>query len=278
MLLGCTSLASHGQVMVTRNVDYLAGADYDKGKDLLDIFVPAQAENVPIIVYFHGGALLRGDKSGGTNLGLRLAGQGIGLVSVNYRLSPNVEFPAHLDDAKNATSWVIDNIENYGGDKDRIYVAGHSAGAYLAALLAIDGSQKANDQSILSQISGSILISPFLYVEETAKDRIARDPVHATIWGEEEDQWEAASVTPHILPGRNNSLLIYADGDEDWRKTQILTFANAMRQADNANIQTIEVPDRNHSSLLTAILAEDDQVSDLIVEFVQKRSKPVAAN
>lgn len=260
----------NSQVIVKEDIDYLPDSEYSDNKDFLDIYMPEGNKDAPVIVYFHGGALLMGNKSWGKDIGNKVAESGIGLVSVNYRLSPGFQHPAHLQDAAAATAWVINNIQKYGGDPQKVYVAGHSAGAYLAALLAIDFSVLQAHNIVPSKIKGAVLISPFLYVEETAKDRIERDSVYKTIWGNDPENWLQASVTPHILPDRNNILLIYADGDEAWRKEQNKRFAKAMTEIGNLNVHTKEVPNRDHLTLLSNILDEDDRIVKLIGEFVTK--------
>ncbi|WP_445385800.1 alpha/beta hydrolase [Robiginitalea sp. IMCC44478] len=260
----------HAQVIVNEDIDYFPESEYTDSKDYLDIYMPEGKKDVPVIVYFHGGALLMGNKSWGKDIGHKVAKSGIGLVSVNYRLSPGFQHPAHLQDAAAATAWVINNIEKYGGDPQNVYVAGHSAGAYLAALLSIDFSVLQAHEIEPSTIRGTILISPFLYVEETAKVRIERDSVYKTIWGNEPENWVQASVTPHILPDRNNILLIYADGDEAWRKEQNERFAKAMTDIGNLRVYTKEVPNRDHLTLLSKILDEDDRIVKLIHDFVMK--------
>ena len=263
-------MLADAQVVVTENIDYIADAVYNDNKDLLDIYMPEGKNQAPVIVYFHGGALLTGNKSWGKDIGHKVAESGIGLVSVNYRLSPEFQHPNHVHDAAAATAWVINNIAAYGGDPQKVYVAGHSAGAYLAALLAIDSTLLKIHEIENSKLAGAVLISPFLFVEETAKVRIESDATYKTIWGNEPQSWIQASVTPHILPNRDNILLIYADGDDDWRKEQNERFATAMTDAGNLRVFTKEVPNRAHLTLLTAIMDNDDMIVNLISDFVLK--------
>ena len=270
LLIILSTVLVNAQVIVTTDIDYIADSVYNENKDFLDIYMPEGKKDAPVIVYFHGGALLMGNKSWGKDIGHKVAESGIGLVSVNYRLSPDFQHPAHLNDVATATAWVINNIKAYGGNPKKVYVAGHSAGAYLAALLAIDFSVLQAHNIEQSKIIGAILISPFLFVEETAKVRIERDSIFKTIWGNEPQSWMRASVTPHILPDRDNILLIYADGDDNWRKEQNERFAAAMTAAGNLRVITKEVPNRAHLTLLTAILDDDDMIVDLIRDFVLK--------
>ena len=231
---------------------------------VLFIYMPVGADDVPVIVFFHGGRLRAGDKSYGRVVASRMVPQGIGVVSTNYRLSPSVMHPAHVQDAAAATAWVFENIGRYGGDPDNLYVAGHSAGGYLAALLALDPTHLGAHGLSLASIQGTIPISPFLYVEETAADR-PKD-----VWGENPSDWLAASVTPHITDGKARMLLIYADGDNEWRRRQIESFGEAMRIAGNDGVRVVEVPERTHLSLMSEMNAADDQIGNLVLSFINE--------
>ena len=149
----------------------MSEVDYEGREDLLDIYMPDGAGGVPVVVFFHGGGLRGGDRNHGYLVASRPVPLGIGVVSPSYRLSPSVMHPAHVQDAAAATAWTIKNIARYGGEPDSVYVAGHSAGAYLAALLSIDPAHLGAHELSAASIRGSILISAFLYVEEIAEDR-----------------------------------------------------------------------------------------------------------
>jgi acetyl esterase/lipase len=259
-LVAATTVSAQG--VVVHDVDYVQGVDYEDGKDLLDIYMPEGAENAPVMVFFHGGQLRAGDKSVGQGFAQRFVSAGIGVVSASYRLSPMFRHPAHVEDAASATAWVVENIARYGGDPQNVYVTGHSAGAYLAALLILDPTLLGAHGLSPRSIRGSIPISAFLYVEETAADR-PKD-----VWGSDPTDWMAASVSPHIGTAQGRMLLIYADGDDEWRRTQNDTFGDAMRQAGNHGTRVVEVPDRNHFTLMTSLNAEDDRIRALVLDFI----------
>jgi acetyl esterase/lipase len=247
---------------VTRDIDYLPGEDYADGDDRLDVHMPDHVKDGSVLVFFHGGALRFGDKSYGDVLAKRLLPLGIGVVSANYRLSPAVRHPAHAQDAASAFAWTVRHIADYGGDPARVYVSGHSAGAYLAALLALDRTYLGKHGLGLDAIRGAVLISPFLYVEETARDR------PKTVWGMNPDDWLAASVTPHIGPGDIDFLLLYADGDEAWRKAQNERFVVELSKAGSRSIRALELDDRDHRSLMIRINEPDDRIGVLIRAFL----------
>lgn len=104
----------------------------------LDLYVPEAAELAPVIVFWHGGMWKKGSKDDVRFVGAALARSGYVAVIPNYRLYPQVRFPAFVDDGARAVAWVREEIASFGGDPDAIFLMGHSAGAYIATMLAFD--------------------------------------------------------------------------------------------------------------------------------------------
>ena len=111
-----------------------AGDDYADRMCRLDIYYPADESGFPTVVWFHGGGLT----GGGREIPRELTEQGFAVVGVEYRLSPHVKVADCVDDAAAAAAWVVKNIASYGGDPAKIFVAGHSAGGYLASMIGLD--------------------------------------------------------------------------------------------------------------------------------------------
>lgn len=250
---------------ITRNVDYRGEGSHEEGRDLLDIYMPEGASRAPVVVFFHGGALTFGSKDSGQVLAEQMVPKGVGVVSANYRLSPEVMHPTHVQDAAAAVAWTVENIAEYGGNPDRLVVSGHSAGGYLAVLLGLDPRFLEAESASMDAIRSVVAISPFLYVEEIAPDR------DKSVWGEDPQAWREASVTPRLRPGppaARPMLLIYASGDEQWRKAQINRFAPHMVAVGNGNMSVVQVPNRDHGSLMTDMDEPDDQIAELIFREV----------
>lgn len=108
--------------------------EYSKERCRLDVYYPEGSKGFKTLVWFHGGGLVEGSK----DMPPLLRDKGICIVSVNYRLSPRAKAPAYIEDAAASVAWVFDNIAKYGGDPQQIYVGGHSAGGYLALMIALD--------------------------------------------------------------------------------------------------------------------------------------------
>ena len=108
----------------------------EKNKQYLDIYLP-EAEEFAVVLYFHGGGLVSGDKSDQRTFFDYMVSHGIAVVSANYRMHPAFKYPDFLMDAADAVAWVFKNMGKYGKIKG-IYVGGSSAGGYISQMLCFD--------------------------------------------------------------------------------------------------------------------------------------------
>lgn len=138
----------------------------------LDIYVPAEAATgpVPVIIFFYGGGWQFGAKGMLRPLAEVLAAQGYVVVTPDYRVFPEVTYPGFIEDAAAAIRWTRDNIADYGGDPDRIVLSGHSAGAHIAALAALDTSFLDAVEVPQSAIRGVVGMSGPYYHPEPYRD------------------------------------------------------------------------------------------------------------
>lgn len=130
--------------------------DYARERCRLDLYVPAEQTNFATVVWFHGGGLTEGNRS----LPNALKSKGIALVAAGYRLSPQVKAPAYIEDAAAAVAWTFRNIATYRGSTNLIFVSGHSAGAYLTAMVGLDKHWLAAHGLDANRIAGLIPLSP----------------------------------------------------------------------------------------------------------------------
>jgi acetyl esterase/lipase len=127
------ALAPTGGITETHDIRYSAG-----NRHLLDIYAPDEQRQAPVVVFIHGGGWTDGDRRIYRFVGAALAARGFLTVVPDYRLFPEVRFPAFLQDNAVAVAWTRSNIARYGGDPRRIFLMGHSAGAYNVAMLTLD--------------------------------------------------------------------------------------------------------------------------------------------
>ncbi|NYE61190.1 acetyl esterase/lipase [Duganella sp. 1224] len=148
------------------------GGDADRTTDLaygdgprrkLDVYRPRNAHGpAPVVVFFYGGNWVAGERADYAFVGRALASRGIVAVIADYRLHPEVSYPDFLRDAAQAVAWARREAARYGGDPQRLYVMGHSAGAYNAAMVALDGRWLAEQGMAPSDLRGWIgLAGPY---------------------------------------------------------------------------------------------------------------------
>jgi acetyl esterase/lipase len=120
----------------------------------LDVKSPSAGSGFPVVVWFHGGGLTGGTRSFPSELNRA----DIVVVTVEYRLHPDVKAPAYIEDAAAAVAWVFQHIEEYGGAADRVVVSGHSAGGYLSSMVGLDKRWLAAHSIDTNRIAG---LAPF---------------------------------------------------------------------------------------------------------------------
>ena len=141
-----------------RHTDLAYGPD---PQHRLDVYVPSKPAGAPcpVVVFWHGGRWRYGDKSDYRFVGATLAESGYVVVVANYRHYPQVKMPGFMDDAARAAQWAASHAGQYGGDPQRLYLMGHSAGAHLAALVTLDVRYFAATGQPIPRITGVIGLS-----------------------------------------------------------------------------------------------------------------------
>lgn len=107
----------------------------------LDVWRPSAAtasDRLPVLIFWYGGGWVHGDRRAYAFVGRAFARAGFVVILPDYRKVPGVRFPAFVQDGAQAVKWTRDHVTAFGGDAGRVVVSGHSAGAYIAAMLALD--------------------------------------------------------------------------------------------------------------------------------------------
>jgi acetyl esterase/lipase len=232
----------------------------------LDIYAPAGAVGPhPVLVFFYGGSWRSGSKRDYAFLGDAFSSRGLVTVTPDYRIAPDV-FPSFLEDGAAAIAWVQRNIAIYGGDPTRIVIAGHSAGAYIALMLALDAHYLRDAGASLPLRGAAGLAGPYDFypfdVDATrdafggAPDPQATQPVRF-----------ARADAPPLWLG-------WGEKDETVGPRNIENLAAAQRAA-GGRIETKLYPNLGHVGILLALsrpFRGRAPVLDDVVEFAQRMS------
>ena len=151
-----TCAAQTKESLDQRDIIYTTASDsYSQEKCRLDIHIPAHEEPFVTVIWFHGGGLTSGNKE----IPEALKNKGVAVVSASYRFAPHVSVKEVIRDAAEAVHWTYENIERYGGRKGKIVIAGYSAGAYLAMMLALNKEYVAYHDIEVDNMLGIIPVS-----------------------------------------------------------------------------------------------------------------------
>ena len=174
----------------------------------LDVYLPGPAATgpVPVLMFIHGGYWVVGHKDKLGFMAPPLTCAPAVLVTPGYRLAPGSKYPEQVDDCRVALKWVYDHIAEYGGDPDRIFLGGHSAGGHLAALVTLQTERLASSGLPADVVKGCFPVSGVFDVTDAPPDRrdaFLASPDHAK---------EASPV--HNAPGNRTPFLLEIGGND----------------------------------------------------------------
>lgn len=271
LLTGCQAAyfgvlnAAHARPDVTRQ-----HIEYDSRHSLgMDVYrsssVPADAA---VLVFFHGGSWRTGEIAWYRFVGEALAAEGMIVVVPEYRKYPDVQFPAFVEDAAQAVHYARAHAADWGGNPDRLFIAGHSAGAHIAGLLATDAHYLRRHSMTPGALAGFIgLAGPYDFAPITAASLRAIFPDRAN---------EAGTQPIHFVDGDEPPMLLLHGSDDRrvWpRNSEHL--AERLRAQQRA-VELVILPGVSHSGILTALADMDaDAVPSrrLLVDFVRAHSR-----
>jgi arylformamidase len=271
-----------GGVAITeaRDIPYDSMPGVDPNLLSLDVYTPkssstdSQEAGRPVVVMIHGGGWRSGDK-GNESQGARKAslfvGQGYVYVSVNYRLSPAVQHPAHVEDVAKALSWLADNIASYGGDPKRIFLMGHSAGAHLAALVTTDEAYLNRLGKSPAMVRGVILLDTAAYDILRNIDNFPDSEFNRLLienaFGKDRETWAKASPIEYVKQGKVLPAFLVFHTDRKSSTAISKEFVEALQKA-GVPAADVLVRGKNHQKLNREIGQQGDGTSGLILEFL----------
>lgn len=262
---------------------YAEGVVKNDSLQRLNLVLPEQTLNAPLLIWIGGGAWSYGDRNQEMAFARKLAEKGIAVASVSHRMSPaiwrdstlnkGVRHPEHIKDIAEATKWLFMNATKYKYNPEAFFIGGYSSGAHLAALLDLDpkyleaeGLPKDLFNGIIP-ISGTYdIVDYHRAMAQGSRPELAVLHVEA-VFGEGEAVFEEASPI-NYLENLNTPILLISDTNI-YNYTRL--FENRIRETDFRKIESIYIHHLSHGELWKELSFADQSIyRDLIIDFIQR--------
>jgi len=241
----------------------------------LDVYRPeAQTAPAPMLLVFHGGGFVRGDKAERENAGLRFGRDGFVTMVPNYRLGPTHHWPAGAEDVIAALEWARAHAADLGGDPRALWLLGESAGAAHVATATL---LKRFHPPAGLRIAGAVLVSGVynVHLERLARAQFGLatpDPRNEPYFGSDFARYPAMSVVAQVDAAPFPLLITFAERDLVQMQVQAgELFARLVTQHGFAPELAV-IPDHNHLSQVFAVNTGDESLTEPVLRFLRARA------
>jgi len=274
ILVTLASVSAADAQRVTRDIAYATAHE----RQVLDVYAPENAKNLPVVFWIHGGGWQAGNKSLVALKPKAFMDAGFVFVSINHRLLPAADMEAITHDVASALGWVHKNVAAYGGDPDRLFVMGHSSGGQLAALMCTDDRFAKAEGYSLTMIKGCVPVDadtfdiPAIIEVAETRARVHHLPMptngHRQKFGGDPAKHRDFSAVTHVAPNKGIPpfLILHIEANPD-------TGAQAQRlaavlTAAGISAKIVTGRETTHASLNDNIGVATDPVSMQVFAFV----------
>lgn len=263
-----------GELVVEKDIAYVASTVSDEQR--LDLYLPPGAHDTAVLIYVHGGGWRKGSKDNvyHEQFGSLFARHGFVTVVPNYRLSKVATHPAQIEDVAGAFAWTVENIEEYGGDPERIFISGHSAGGHLVSLLALDSRYLDRLGVPVGAIKGVLSLSaPY---DITQMNGRASKKLAELVFGKDQALWADASPIHHVGgDGIPPFLVLYAQRDPKTLREQAKAFAKALKER-KGHVVLYELKREGHLSEMIGSRRDKNPMAPAMLDFMNDLLGPQA--
>jgi arylformamidase len=275
--IACVSDA-HAQ-RVERDIPYAKAHE----RQVLDVYAPDGAKNLPVVFWIHGGGWQTGDKTMVALKPKAFTAAGFVFVSINHRLLPTVEMGAITRDVASALGWVHKNIAAHGGDPARLLVMGHSSGGQLAALMCTDDRYVKAEGFSLTAIKGCVPVDadtfdiPAMIEVAETRARVHHLPLptngHRQKFGNDPAKHRDFSTVTHVAKDKGIPpfLILHIAGSAD-TGAQARRLASVL-EAAGISVKVVAGRETTHASINDNIGAPNDAVTKELFAFVAEALK-----
>ena len=228
----------------------------------IDVFSPEKAHGRSIVVFFHGGGFVAEDKSHFGNVMSYFAAHGLVAVNANYRLAPKVVWPAESQDVGAVVAFLKAHAKDYGGNAQRIFLIGHSAGANIVAGYVLDPSlHPKGGPGVIAAILVSLPASRVVSITDPDRDLI--------YYGKDKSLYQKRAPASHLNESKLPLMLVTAEFDPVALAPDAYDMAARTCVRDGKCPAFLYLKGHNHISEIGSIGSKDDELGSRILDFVR---------
>src|SRR5205823_2873142 len=280
LLIAAAFLSEARAQDIKRSIPY---AEPALERQVLDVYSPPKAKNLPVVFWIHGGGWQTGDKTSVQIKPQAFMDKGFVFVSTNYRLLPSVEMATIVRDIVKSIRWVHDHIAGHGGDPNRLFIMGHSAGAQLAALICTDDRYLKAEGLSLAVIKGCVPVDGDTYdvsaIIETAETRwrvhgLPRAKFgHREKFGSDPAKHKDFSAVTHVASGKGIPpfLIPHVAGHPDV-SAQAQRLGTVLKDA-GVPVTVFGARETTHTKINADLGGPDDPATKALFEFLDRALK-----
>lgn len=280
-----TATGLNGQNFRTVNdLEYYETGGTDE-KQKLDLYLPDDVSDGPMLIWIHGGAWAFGNRKQERELAAQFASKGIAVAAISYRLSPGtwadpkfdkgIQHPEHINDVAHAFAWIYQHAQEYGYSANKVFVSGYSAGGHLAALLVTDthyltdlGLSAGNVRGVIP-IAGAYDISSYHDTHYRYNGPEMAEKHVKAVFGNTEADLANASPT-NFIDNLSVPMLLISE-NQSYNYTQI--FEKALKKAQKKDVSYLHVRELNHKAFYEDLAkSQKSKYRDQIIEFIRQWS------
>lgn len=267
VLAGC--IAAAGQVDRVPNVAYAAD-NLDAHR--LDFYLPPNRASAPIVVFVHGGAFMRGDRSDYAVVGEQFARQGLATAVVSYRNFPQADADGATADVAMAVAWVLRHATDYGLSAKNVFLAGHSAGGQIVALLGVDAAYLERDGFSPGTLRGVVAVAGAYDVRDLS-DESKFQKIDARIFGATPEQRGAVSPSLYVRAGAPPTIAVCGTEDDPQACERATVYVHKLVAA-GGSAYVIRVVGATHMGTLRSLIDSNDPLNAAFHDFIKQHSAP----
>ncbi len=273
--LGCSSVRNPRPEDGSRIPDlaYREGVRVHSPKNELDLYIPRGEGPHPTVLFLHGGGWISGDRKmpGGLygNVGWTLAARGYLVGVASYRLSPQFPYPAQPEDVAAAFRWMVDHSAEYGGEPSRVALIGHSAGAHLAALVAMDPRYLTSVGLTKEHIAGVVGVSGVYDLTLDGFEAYEEVLFLQPTYGFTKERRAEASPVSYVTAEAPPILLILGEEESISFGRQARALVETFEWKDRHDVRIVRIPNRTHASVIRRIGTEGDLLESILDRYLK---------